>query len=226
MKTTLSRKKEPREQRPFLISFEGIEGSGKSVVSREVHRWLEKEGIPAILVREPGSTSISESIRRILLDPELSDMAPLTELLLYLAARAQLVAQVILPALKAGRSIICDRYLDASVAYQGWARGLGERLVDNLNRIVVNDAVPDRTFLLDLPAAQGLSRGPASREREGSARRDRIEIEKLEFHEKVREGYLRIARRNRRRILVIDASLPLDEVIGKAIEELQKLFRI
>ncbi len=212
--------------RARLITFEGIEGCGKSVVSREVHGALERAGVPVLAVREPGGTAVSESIRGILLDPERREMAPLTELMLYLAARSQLVAEVVRPALAAGRSVICDRFLDASVAYQGWARGLGERFVERLNRLAVGGAIPDRTFLLDLPVAEGLARGPARREREGIAMRDRLESEGAAFHERVREGYIRLARRNRRRVVVVDASRPLEEVLSAVFRNLESLYAV
>jgi len=210
----------------LLITFEGIEGSGKTVVSREVHGALERVGIAATLVREPGGTAVSEAIRRILLDPARTEMAPRAELFLYLASRAQLVAEVIGPALAAGRSVICDRYLDASVAYQGWARGLGEDFVARLNAAAVAGAVPDRTFILDCAVGVGFARGPSQREADGIAARDRLEREETRFHEKVREGYLRLARREVKRIVVIDASRPLDEVVRAALGNLEGLFNV
>jgi dTMP kinase len=153
-----------------LITFEGIEGSGKTAVSGEVCRALEGAGVRITRVREPGGTALSEGIRGILLDPAWSEMDAKAELFLYLASRAQLVAEVIRPALAAGRTVVCDRYMDASVAYQGWARGLGESLVEKLNAAAVAGAVPDRTFLLDCPVAAGLRRGPEKREADGRMR--------------------------------------------------------
>lgn len=209
-----------------LVTFEGIEGSGKSTVARDAHAALARAGVDAALVREPGGTALSESVREILLDPSRRDMAPLAELMLYLAARAQLVERVIRPALASGRSVLCDRYLDASVAYQGYARGLGESLVRRFNAAVVGDAVPDRTFLFDLSVAEGLARGPARREREGVAAPDRLEREDAGFHERVRRGYLRLARREPRRVVVVDASRPLDEVLGAVLGNLERLFSV
>jgi dTMP kinase len=209
-----------------LVTFEGIEGSGKTVVSREAHAALERAGVPVLLAREPGGTPLSEGIRTMLLDPARTGMSPSSELFLYLASRAQLVAEAIRPALSAGRSVLCDRYMDASVAYQGWARGLGEKLVESLNAVAVGSAVPDKTFLLDCSVAEGLARGPARREREGIASRDRLEMEGEQFHERVREGYLRIARREKKRIVVIDASRPLAEVLDAVFERLGELFSV
>lgn len=209
-----------------FITFEGIEGSGKTVVSREVCRSLESAGVRVTHTREPGGTPVSEAIRVLLLDPERTEMDPRAELFLYLASRAQLVSEVIRPALAAGGSVVCDRYIDASVAYQGWARGLGEEFVSALNAAAVGAAVPDRTFLLDLAVAEGLGRGPARREAEGTAARDRLEREAAAFHERVREGYLRLAKRESRRIVVIDASLPVEEVIRTILGNLEGLFDV
>jgi dTMP kinase len=209
-----------------LITFEGIEGSGKTVVSTEVSRSLESAGVRVTRVREPGGTAISEAIRALLLDPSRREMDSKTELFLYLASRAQLVRDVIRPALEEGRTVVCDRYLDASVAYQGWARGLGEDFVATLNAAAIDGAVPDRTFLLDVAVADGLSRGPAKREADGVAIRDRLEREDAGFHQKVRDGYLRLAKRERKRIVVIDASRPLDEVVRTILGNLEGIFRV
>jgi dTMP kinase len=209
-----------------LITFEGIEGSGKTVVSAEISRSLERAGLPVTRVREPGGTAVSEAIRALLLDPSRREMAPKTELFLYLASRSQLVAEVIRPALEGGRAVVCDRYMDASVAYQGWARGLGEDFVAELNTAAVDGAVPDRTFYLDVSVAEGLRRGPAKREADGVASRDRLEREAAAFHEKVREGYRRLAMRETQRIVLIDASRPLDEVVREILRNLERLFSV
>ncbi|HVO76984.1 MAG TPA: dTMP kinase [Candidatus Bathyarchaeia archaeon] len=209
-----------------LITFEGIEGSGKTVVSNEAARALERAGLDVKRVREPGGTVVSEAIRSLLLDPARREIDARTELFLYLASRAQLVSEVIRPALAAGRTVVCDRYLDASVAYQGWARGLGEELVRELNAAAVGDALPDRTFLLDCPVAVGLERGPEKREADGVAARDRLEREDVPFHEKVREGYLRLAKREKGRVVVVDASRPLPEVIAAVFGNLERLFSV
>ncbi len=138
-----------------FVTFEGIEGSGKTTVSREVRRSLESAGVSVTHAREPGGTTVSEAIRGLLLDPERTEMDPRAELFLYLASRAQLVSEVIRPALAAGKSVVCDRYLDASVAYQGWARGLGEKFVDGLNAA----AVGRRRSRPDLSSRPRRSRG-------------------------------------------------------------------
>ena len=170
-------------------------------------------GLECIITREPGGNEISEKIREMLLDPGNRSISPRTELLLYVASRAQLVGEVIGPALESGTSVLCDRFMDASVAYQGWARGIGEDVVEGLNSFAISGSVPDRTYLLDLEVGDGFERGPDRREAEGQRKRDRLELEKRDFHEKVREGYLRIASREPGRVVVIDASHTLEEVI-------------
>jgi dTMP kinase len=209
-----------------FITFEGIEGSGKSTVAREVHDFLRRAGIAVELTREPGGTVTSEKIRNILLDPGNSGIRAKTELLLYLASRAQLVEEYIEPALGKGRFVLCDRFMDASTAYQGWARGIGEEAVEELNRFAVGGIVPDATFLLDLPVAEGFRRGPQAREDAGQRRRDRLEREDRSFHEKVREGYLRIARREPGRLVVVDATRPLDAVVETITGELERRFGV
>ena len=199
--------------RGFFITFEGIEGSGKSTVAERIDAVLRDEGIEPVLTREPGGTVISEGIRGVLLDPDRVEISARAELLLYLASRAQLVAEVILPALSGGRIVLCDRYMDASVAYQGWARGLGEGLVRDFNSFAVGPAIPDVTFLFDLSVEEGFRRGPDRRESSGVRSRDRLESEDRFFHEKVREGYLRIAESDKDRVIIVDASLPLDAVV-------------
>lgn len=209
-----------------FITFEGIEGSGKSTVARSVSEALERTGISTLFTREPGGTKLSEEIREMLLDTSRGPIDARTELLLYEASRAQLVEQVIRPALSRGVTVLCDRFMDASVAYQGWARGLGEDLVDGLNEFAVGDCVPDRTFLLDLQVETGFSRGPERRESEGVRSRDRLEREDRAFHERVREGYLRLAERHSDRVVVIDASEPLERVLEDIFGNLAPLFGV
>ncbi len=209
-----------------FITFEGIEGSGKSTVVSRVFKALEKAGVEAIITREPGGTDLSERIRTILLDPDMSGMDARAELLLYLASRAQLVERTIRPALDRGTSVICDRFMDASVAYQGWARGIGEAVVEELNAFTLGSIVPDRTFLLDLEVERGFERGPERREGEGTRSKDRLEREDRSFHEKVREGYLRLAERNPERVVTVDASATLESVCDVVLGNLQQLFDV
>ena len=209
-----------------FITFEGIEGSGKSTVARTVSEALERAGIERLLTREPGGTKLSEEIREMLLDASRGPIDARTELMLYVASRAQLVGEVIKPALARGVTVLCDRFMDASVAYQGWARGLGEELVDELNAFAVGDCVPDRTFLLDLPVDTGFSRGPERRETDGLRKKDRLEREDRSFHERVREGYLRLARRHADRVVVVDAAAPIEKVLKDIFGNLSALFGV
>lgn len=210
-------------RRGAFITFEGIEGSGKSSVARAVAEAFGRAGLAVLLTREPGGVAASEAIRGVLLDPAHRGLSPRAELLLYLASRAQLVEEVVRPALEGGTSVLCDRFMDSSVAYQGWARGLGEGLVGELGAFAVGDAVPDRTFLLDLPVAEGFARGPERREAGGERSRDRLELEDRAFHERVREGYLRIAAREPARVAVVDASAPLEAVVDAVLRNLRGL---
>lgn len=209
-----------------FVTFEGVEGSGKSTVAHAFHRALERAGRRSLLTREPGGTDLSEDIRHILLDPERCGINPESELLLYLASRAQLVREVIGPALDTGLDVVCDRFMDASVAYQGWARGLGEELVERLNAFAIGAAVPDVTYLLDLPVDAGFRRGPEHREGAGVRRKDRLEREDRSFHERVREGYLRLARRESGRIVVIDAAQPFEEVVAGIVRNFETRFDV
>ena len=211
---------------PRFITFEGIEGSGKSTVAARISEALERADVETLLTREPGGTKLSEEIREMLLDASRGPIDSRTELLLYVASRAQLVGEVIEPALARGVTVLCDRFMDASVAYQGWARGLGEELVDGLNAFAVGECVPDRTFLLDLPVDAGFSRGPERRESDGLRMKDRLEREDRSFHERVREGYLRLARRHPGRIVLIDASAPIDRVLEDIFGNLSALFGV
>jgi dTMP kinase len=200
--------------RGLFVTFEGIEGSGKSTQSRLLLRGLHDEGREAVLAREPGGTAIGERVRDVLLDPRHTGMAARAELLLYLAARAQLVAEVIVPALDSGKIVVCDRYGDASVAYQGGGRGLGTELVREMNRVATGGLSPDLTVLLDLPVDEGLARTRAR----NPGRPDRLEAEPLEFHERVRRAYLDIAEAEPARFLVLDSRGPSEELTRRILE--------
>jgi dTMP kinase len=197
----------------MFISLEGIEGCGKTTQIRQIGNYLSERGHPWIATREPGGTAIGEKIRSILLDPASKDMVPTAELLLYMADRAQHIHEVITPGLREGKIILCDRYFDATVVYQGVARGLDARFVSDLHRILLEDLRPDLTLLLDLPPRIGLAR--AWQELDSGSRcgkESRFEEEAIHFHEKVREGYLELARLEPERFQIIDASRPQDEV--------------
>lgn len=191
----------------MFITLEGIEGSGKTTQAGYIVQSLQGKGHDCVITREPGGTRIGEKIRTILLDPESKDMDPLTELLLYTADRAQHIKEFIYPNLSAGKIVLCDRYYDATVAYQGFARGLDMGLIKRLHRLIFADLKPDITILLDLPPEVGLSR--AWRQIKNGTRTDletRFEKETLSFHEKVRSGYLELAHLEPERFRVVDAS--------------------
>lgn len=191
----------------MFISFEGIEGSGKTSQLKHIAAILARKGHDCVLTREPGGTRIGDQIRAILLRPDNQEMDAKAELLLYMAARAQHLQQVVLPGLAQGKVVLCDRYFDASVVYQGAARGIEMELVKRLHRIVLGDVKPEVTFLLDLPPEAGLER--AWKQLHSGSRTNaesRFENETLAFHQRVRSGYLELARRDPGRFVIIDAS--------------------
>lgn len=196
-----------------LITFEGVEGAGKSTQLALLEASLVARGLTVRRLREPGGTGVGSKIRSILLDPETRPLAPLAELLLFQASRAQLVAEVIRPALDAGDIVLCDRFFDSSTVYQGCARGLPLADVEALNRITTGGLVPRLTLLLDLPPAHGLER---VRRRAGQDGLDRFEQEAGTFHERVRQGFLSLAAAHPERICCLDARLP-QEVLAQAI---------
>jgi dTMP kinase len=184
-----------------LIAFEGGEGSGKSTQVRLLALWLGERGIPVVASREPGGTGVSEAIRRVLLDPASRPMAPETELLLYAAARAQLVREVIEPALALGKVVLLDRFEDSTFAYQGGARAVGEADVGRANALATGGRRPDLVVLLDLPAEEGRRRRRGDATREGD---DRMESEALEFHDRVLSTYRARAAAEPERFFVVD----------------------
>ncbi|TWJ26376.1 dTMP kinase [Geobacter argillaceus] len=194
----------------LFITFEGIEGCGKTTQIRLLAERLEDAGHEVLLTREPGGCPIADQVRAILLDAGNTAMVPLAELLLYAAARAQHVQEVIAPALAAGRTVLCDRFTDATLAYQGYGRGLDRTIIGQLNRLASAGATPDLTILLDCPVEIGLSRAIARNDSRsgvaGEPKEDRFEREARQFHERVREGYLTLARQETGRFVTVDAS--------------------
>jgi dTMP kinase len=184
-------------KRGLFITFEGPEGSGKTTHSMLLCKYLRKNGYKVLHTREPGGTLISEKIRRILLDPKNKDMDAGCEMLLYMAARAQIVKEKILPVLEEGTIVVCDRFTDATFAYQGYAGGMNLKVIDNIANIVTKGLKPDITFLMDIDARAGLLRAGRSK--------DRIERKSILYHNKVRQGYLDIARKEQGRVKVISA---------------------
>ena len=199
----------------MFITFEGIEGSGKSTQARELHKRLYQAGIPSVFTREPGGTEIGVSIRKILLDSHNTGLSGLAELFLYEADRAQHIQEKITPALNAGQWVICDRYLDATVAYQGYARSQDMGFLKTLNKYASQGLLPDITFLLDCPVEYGLNRAKSREaslaENEGFGF-DRFEKESFLFHEKVRDGYLAIADENPDRFFKISAIGTIEKI--------------
>ncbi len=207
----------------MFITLEGIEGAGKTTQIKEMVCFLESNGHSCTVTREPGGTAIGKKIRSILLDPECGEMSPLTELLLYNADRVQHVETVIKPALDDGKTVICDRFFDATTVYQGYARGLDIGLIMALHHLVLGGLKPDMTILFDLPAKTGLTRAwKAVRQGDRTQRETRFEEEKIEFHEKVRAGYLDMARQEPSRFKIIDAGQDQERVK----EELLKVLAI
>lgn len=201
----------------YFITFEGIEGCGKSTQAVRVHAELVRRGIPATATRDPGGTPAGERIRALLLS-EVDHLAPRTEAALYLAARAELAAKIVRPALQRGEVVICDRYVDSFVAYQGYGRGLGAETMVNLSLWATDGLVPDLTFLFDVPVDVAFSR----LERMEGRTLDRVERESLEFHMRVRDGFLEIARAEPERVVVLDGTAPEDVVFEQVIEEIVK----
>jgi dTMP kinase len=191
--------------RGVLIAFEGVEGSGKSTQADRLAEHLRSKGHDVVLSREPGGTAIGEQVRDILLDPGNDRMDGRTELFLYLASRNQHVREKVLPALEAGRVVILDRFADSSVAYQGGGRELGAQVVSRLNKLATASLKPDLTVLVDVPVEVGQGR------KDGSPL-DRLEREKVDFHERVRQGYLKLARRAPKRCRIVDGTRPADEL--------------
>lgn len=192
----------------LFITLEGPEGSGKSSAMAIVYERLIHEGFQIIRTREPGGTPISEEIRNVLLDRKNTSMDLRTECLLFAASRRQHLVEKVWPALKEGKLVFCDRFLDSSLSYQGYARGLGIENVLNINLFATENTFPDLTLLFDLDPEIGLARISDNEKREVN----RLDVEKLEFHKKVREGYLKLAAMYPERIIVIDAAKPLKEV--------------
>ena len=203
--------------RGLFITIEGPDGSGKSTQIENIKKFFEDKNIEIVFTREPGGTAIGERIREIILDNSFKEMDPMTEAMLYAASRAQHVAQKIRPALEAGKVVVCDRFVDSSLAYQGYGRELGEA-VEIINSYAVKECMPDVTFLMKLDPNVGKHR---IQENRGS--QDRLEHEKLAFHRKVYEGYLELEKKYPERIIGIDASLGIDEIRDVIYSKLEEI---
>jgi dTMP kinase len=206
----------------MFITLEGIEGSGKTTQIDYLVKYFEKQGRQCVTTREPGGTPIGSKIRAILLDPDSRNLDPTGELLLYMADRAQHINSVIKPSVAAGKTVICDRYFDATVVYQGFARELDIDVIQQLHALLFDNLMPDLTLLLDLEPREGLAR--AWKQLNGGQRSDgesRFEEETLAFHEKVRAGYLELARLEPDRFRIIDATRDVRHVRDNIYNDLE-----
>jgi dTMP kinase len=203
----------------FFITFEGVEGSGKTTQIRRLEKYLTRKGVFCKVTREPGGPPISEKVRKILLNPEHREMTPLSELLLYEAARAQHLKEVIEPILRAGGVVLCDRFSDATIAYQGFGRKLNLELIKRLNHLAAQGRKPDVTFLLDCPSDLGLKRAVQRNQRQRKTKEERFEREKIQFHHRVRRGYHWIAKKEPHRVKVIDTR----EGVKKSFEKIRRI---
>ena len=200
----------------FFMTFEGIDGCGKGTQIKNLRQLLEKLNIDSFFIREPGGSPICEKIRDIILDKSNDDITDISEMLLFAASRATLVEKYIKPALEMGKIVVCDRFVDSSIAYQGGARGLGVELVESVNKIALNGLYPDLVVLLDLDGSVG-----AKRNQQMGGKEDRIELEGIAFQNKVRQTYLEIARKNPDKYLIIDASKPIEVIFDLIVNELK-----
>jgi len=204
--------------RGFFMTIEGGEGAGKTTILRGIADWLEARGWHVVVTREPGGIPIAEKIRDVILDRAHTDMDARTEALLYAAARRQHLVQKVEPALAAGAAVLCDRFVDSSLAYQGHARGLGIEEVWSINRFAIGGRMPDLTLYLDVTPEIGLTRIRSA----GGREINRLDLEDLSFHRKVREGYLLLADRHPDRFVTIDAEQPPERVLEQALQETDK----
>lgn len=198
----------------YFITFEGVEGCGKTTQIKMLSELLSARGIHTHLTREPGGCPIADKIRAILLDAENRALAPLSELMLYAAARAQHVSEVIIPALSSGKVVLCDRFCDATTAYQSFGRGIDRGVIDTLNSHACQDVSPDLTVLFDCDPAIGLDRARRRIEASSGPREERFELEALAFHQRVRAGYLQLAAENPDRFLIMNGAESIDDIFS------------
>ncbi len=202
----------------FFVTFEGGEGCGKTTLIQSLQKELVKKGIEPLVTREPGGSVIAEEIRSVILDKANTKMDARTEALLYAASRRQHLVEVVIPALKEGRLVLSDRYIDSSLAYQGYARGIGIDEIYSINSFAVDSTMPDLTFFLDLKPEEGLKRIALHRQNEVN----RLDLEKLSFHQKVYEGYQILLKRFPERMVRIDASQTIEEETKEVLAILEK----
>ena len=198
-------------EKGLFIVFEGGEGTGKTTAIESIYDWVIEKGLKCIKTREPGGIKIAEEIRQVILNKENTKMDGRTEALLYAAARRQHLVEKVIPALEDGYIVLCDRFIDSSLAYQGYARGLGIEEVMSINKFAIGDYMPDLSILFDLDPKIGLERISMSGEREVN----RLDLEKIEFHEKVREGYNKVYNDNKERITKINADQSKENIVNE-----------
>lgn len=203
-------------EKGLLITFEGIEGSGKTTQIKKLSRWFRARGLAVVETREPGGTPLANQIRSLLLDSGTRGMTPSMELFLYETARRDHVDEAIRPALESGKIVLCDRFTDATLAYQGYGRGLSLKMIEALNEIATGGIHPNLTFLFDLPVSKGLKRA-----RQRNKKLDRLERESKNFHEKVRQGYLTLARKEKRKFRIIHAERTPNEIFAELCREME-----
>ena len=204
-------------QRGLFITVEGTDGSGKTTQIMLMEAYLKQKGHEVVLTREPGGTRISEKIREIVLDPENDEMGITAEMLLYASARAQLVSQIIRPAIESGKTVICDRFVDSSFVYQGFGRGIDLKTIEEVNKLAIEGIWPDITFFFDIDPEVALRR------RIAATTADRIEKEKIEFHKRVYSGYKKLSLLYPERIKMIDSNKSIEEISKEVVQWLSKL---
>lgn len=203
----------------LFITFEGPDGAGKTTIIEILKNYMLRTTVEYLFTREPGGISISEQIRDVILNTKNTTMDKRTEALLYAASRRQHLAEKVIPALSSGRLVFCDRFIDSSLAYQGYARGLGIEEIMNINKFAIEDYMPDLTIYLDIEPEIGLSRIAESKDREVN----RLDLEKLDFHKRVREGYKLLAAKENHRIREVDASKSPEEVFQEVLAILREV---
>lgn len=201
----------------FFITFEGGEGSGKSIQVQILVSHLREKAYPVVVTREPGGTRIGEQIRAITHNQENVDLDPVTEAYLMAASRAQHIREILAPALEAGKVVVCDRFVDSSVAYQGYGRQIGAQAIALLNNLAVNGAVPDLTILLDIAPEAGMKRRASAIKVQ-----DRLDLQQHDFYQRVRDGFLTLAKKNSNRYVVIDAAQSIEKVAASVWNVVKK----
>lgn len=222
IKHTIVEESEGRKYMGHLISFEGGEGAGKSTILKLLSETLIQKGYTVVCTREPGGIEIAEQIRNVILDPNNTKMDPKTEALLYAAARRQHLVEKVIPELEKGKIVLCDRYIDSSLTYQGHARGLGMEEVFTINQFAIDGYMPDLTLFLDISPEAGLSRI----QKDGAREINRLDLESLEFHRKVREGYYILLEKFPERIKKINAENDIETVLHEVLNEVLKYLNL